>query len=218
MSLQSLAIETFLRNLPVNEKSQEGIEKFIVDYVFNHQNVLTQCITRCGTYHVFFRERDPYVTGRMMVDATPDMSLISTFGTESEAVDWTTKHGSIIINNLKSIHPCILTIVYTNGLGNDHGISHYMISSGKHLSFAFDDAGYRMLLDEHFIMYKEAEYTDMIPYWIRYIKEDGEMIYGCILEDLKNLLAGGINYDHTELIIEFQKFQADPLKSSQSTK
>ncbi|CAK7994559.1 Hypothetical protein POVR1_LOCUS83 [uncultured virus] len=220
MDLQSLATAQLLRNLPLNSSTQEAIDQFITDYVKAHPAVLTRCIQVCGTYHVFAmvnsctgiefagrslaRERDPFVTANTSVDALPDMDLISVHGTESDAVEWVLKYGRQIIYELKTSwnHPKILTVVYLNGQATSKdAISHYEISSRKHLSFAFDDAqarhhniyrrdkyrdnaSYRMLLDEHETIVIHERCKDLIPYWIRHVKENGEIFYGCTIKYL----------------------------------
>lgn len=68
-----------------------------------------------------------------------------------------------------------------------------------------------MLLDEHSMMFEEGECTTMIPYWLRYVKDDDEIIYGCSREYVEERFSHVFDYDHTEVILKFLRFQADPI-------
>lgn len=58
-----------------------------------------------------------------------------------------------------------------------------------------------MLLNEHTVMYNDGRCDEMIPYWLRYVKDDGKIIYGPASDDINAL----------QFDIESAIFHADPI-------
>jgi hypothetical protein len=217
------SIKTVLGNLKITPDTEPLIKKLIKDYIAVNPSILTECIEERGLYQVFFRGRDTYSCNKKDKNDTAEiMTYIQTFATMQEANEWILKFGSKIVTEEEDNYnkPIVLTVIYCKNneyqghAGEDP--AHLCYISGKdYPTYAFSKRGYKMLLKEHRKIYRGEWCVSIIPYWIRYINENGIVKYGCDLEHIKKIDSrltyrdGDIRKE--ENIKEFEEFIKNPI-------
>lgn len=217
-SLQYLSVQSLLENLPLNDETQKAIDEYILQYLKIHPKTIEDYLNDNVIYNVFFRENDPYIEEEKDLKLTNDIHLLKTFTTLKEAHKWILENGRLIVEKAENNYrrPIVLTIISFDNKGDyvADEISTQMcfIASKKYMTYAFSENGYNMLINEHIYMTNYDWTDEIVPKWIRYVKDDGSVIYGCTYEDFEKIL-NSFNYSRddvekkTQLRKDFLKFQ-----------
>lgn len=188
-SLQTLTTKRLLEQIYVNDYTKESLDDFVLQYLLNRPQIVNKIINAIGLYHVFYRLEDPRDNPNLV---TNDIYLIKSFITFNEAEQWILENGKLIVYEQEENYnrPVVLTIIYFDNQGN-YATSEdpsyiYNIAAKKYPTYAFSQEGYKMLIKEHekAISYNDVDVQDYVPYWIKYIKDDGSIMIGITMNDL----------------------------------
>ena len=197
--LKQLSFQTVLENSLGNEE----LENTLVEFVSTQgKSVLNKSISK-GMYQLFLRTQDPQTVND---DKNCKIWFIMTFASEEAAVEWIIRNGKQYIGNVLDSAPnLIYTIIYCQLSTSfvEHPAILFGIAKKRYSSYAFTEAGYKMLLKE----YKRSEPGLVIPYWIHYIK-DNTMISACDFEFFKKVHAS--TYELESLFAYYEKYKQDP--------
>jgi hypothetical protein len=204
-SLQSIAIKQVFANIsndtvendlslmdiiPINAETTPAIEDFIRDYIMKKPSILTNIIKKM--YLVYFRLRDEFTIRDIDKDKYNASGVLRVCFSMNEARNWIIKNGREQAEELEDNYgrPIILFIVETD---DSYDFWDYdtlaPITSQYYETYVFTKDAYELLLKEYEYLYcGDWIPTNTIPFWIHYHTETGEIIRGCSLEQLNNIL------------------------------
>jgi hypothetical protein len=216
-SLQYLSTKSLLENLPLNDETQKAIDEYVLQYLKDHPRAVEDYLNDNDMYNVFFREQDPYTKKSDDLSST-DIHLLKTFATMREAQKWILENGKLITEEEEYDYgrPVVLTIIPFDNKGNydmdEIPTNMHLIATKKYMTYAFSEDDYNMLLNEHIYLINYDWIDEIIPKWLRYIKDDGSIVYGCTPKDFEKILNSFSYLDDdvekkAQLRKDFQKFQ-----------
>jgi hypothetical protein len=189
MNLQGISLETLFKNIPRNSHTQPYLEDFFEKYMIENPKCLIKHINKTGLYNVFFRTSDKYCSDeyfefrRHYSQSYHEICYLQSFTTFNEANEWVIKKGKKIISEEEKNRdrPILLTIIHCknnsyDGNAGEEPVCLYQISSCQHPTYAFSEKGFKMALDEHYVMYIRNKSNITVPNWIQYINDNGEII------------------------------------------
>ena len=176
-----------------NVISDETVKKLLVSLLRDNKCIINDYLSTESLYHVYMRQEDPYVN----IDAkSTDIHLIISFATLGSAIEWVLKNGRdhVITQEDNYGTPIVLTIIKRKNKDIDdidychEHTNMNMISVRKYTTYAFSEQGYKMLLNEHKVMFARDWCDDIVPDWIYWIKDNDEIVRGCDKEHILDLV------------------------------